>query len=279
VRPSVDVVVPFAGAESELDALRRRLASVRLRDEDTLTIVDNLPRETPPPEGVVRAAAERSSYHARNVGAAAGGNPWICFLDADVQPKPDLLDSYLESPPDERTACVVGGLRDEQPGPGASVAVQYAHRKGHMTDDSTAYPRTANCLVRRQAFDEVGGFAEGIRSGGDADLWLRLKEAGWRLERRPKAAAVHLNRGTLRSLARQIVRHGAGSAWVESRHPGTFPRRSRLGLARWSAGRFGRAAAALVRGRREEGVDTALEGLLIWADELGRLLPNRPPRS
>jgi GT2 family glycosyltransferase len=134
------------------------------------------------------------------------------------------------------------------------------------------YAQTANGLVRRSAFEAAGGFADGIRSGGDADLCWRLQAGGWQLERRPGAAVVHRNRRTLAALLAQKARHGAGAAWLERRHRGSFPRRRLPGLALWSARR--------VLGASPGNRSTALVDVVaVWAFELGRLLPNGARRS
>jgi GT2 family glycosyltransferase len=142
------------------------------------------------------------------------------------------------------------------------------------------YAQTANCLVRRAAFDAIGGFAHDIRSGGDADLCFRLLASGWGLERRPEALAVHRNRRSLAALLAQKARHGSGAAWLERRHPGAFPRRRLLGLTAWSAGQAV-SAARRTGGHTEPPVDAAaalVDVLGVWAFELGRMLPNRARR-
>ena len=48
-------------------------------------------------------------------------------------------------------------------------------------------PSAANLLVRRAAFEQVGGFYEGVRAAEDTDFSWRLQQAGWRLELRPGA--------------------------------------------------------------------------------------------
>lgn len=262
-RPDVDVVIPFRGSDAQLSALRGRMAELELRDGDTLTIVDN------------RADPVASSYYARNRGAATGSNEWIVFLDADITPRPGLLDAYFRPSPDERTGLLAGGIED---GPGESLAERYALAKGAMRQENVSargewsFAQTANAAVRRAAFAAVGGFAESVRSGGDADLAFRLRAAGWEMETRPGATVTHHNRTTLRALLRNRARHGSGSAWVERRHPGSFPARRWPGLAWWGVRRWAEAA-------RTRDLEAALDPLAVWAYELGRRFPNRARRQ
>ena len=143
------------------------------------------------------------------------------------------------------------------------------------TDRDRPFAQTAHCAVRREAFEAVGGFVDAVRSGGDADLCFRLAAAGWELESRPGAAVVHRNRTTVPRMLAQRARHGAGVAWLEDRHPGTFPARRLPGLLWWSTRRAASGLAALARGDRDRALVGLLDGPAVWAFELGRRLPNR----
>ncbi|HEX8105088.1 MAG TPA: hypothetical protein VF533_20880, partial [Solirubrobacteraceae bacterium] len=164
---------------------------------------------------------------------------------------------------------------------GAPPALRYAALRGAMDQQRSlehgrwAFAKTANCLVRREAFAAAGGFAEGIRSGGDADLCWRLAAAGWALEPRLDARVVHRNRRTTAAMAAQLARHGAGAAWLGRRHAGALPRRSLPGLVRWTGRRWRTALAARARGDADTALVAALDPLAAWAFEAGRLLPNR----
>ena len=280
-RPAADVVVPFAGRDDALGDLLHRLAALRTSAGDTVTVVDNRrrARRPAPPDGVglVEAAGTPSSYSARNAGARRGAAPWIVFLDDDVEAPADLLDRLLDPPPNERTGVIAGGVRDEEPGPGAPAAVRYAWLKRSMDQAmpvELGFAQTANCAVRRSAFDAAGGFREGIRSGGDADLCLRLRTAGWELERRDAAAVVHRSRRTVRALLAQRAKHGAGAAWVDAEHPGSLPARSLPGVAWWALRRGAQGVRALAAGDRDAALTGLLDGPAVLAYELGRRRPN-----
>lgn len=276
----MDVVVPFAGAQAELDALRAQLRALALEPGDTLVIVDNRPASAAiqAGDGVVAAPERRSSYHARNRGTAQGSAPWVLFLDADVLAPPDLVDRYFDQPPDDRAAVLAGAIRDLPPDDGGRLARRYAHLSRPLADDNTwrpgfAYAQTANAMIRRSAFEAVGGFLE-VRSGGDADLCFRLVAAGWTIERRPAARVEHRSRSSLRALTRQYVRYGSGTEWVEGRHPGFAPpRRGARVLLSALRGELA-AARALARGDSDSAIRLAVDQVCASAFEFGRRVPN-----
>lgn len=278
-------MLPFRGSDEQLARVAQRLAGLELLPGDTVTIADNRPRAPDWSHGhiaILGAGELQTSYHARNRAVAGGSAPWIVFLDADVLPPPDLLDSYFESPPQETTGVLAGAVADEEPQPPAAAAARYAWLKASMSQEVTlshdgwAFAQTANAAVRRQAFDQVGGFEERIRSGGDADLCFRIRAAGWELERRPEAAVVHRNRQTVPRMLAQRARHGAGASWLAQRWPGALPRRRWPGLALWSTRRAIEGACAAARRDRDGALLGLLDGPAVWAFELGRLIPNRP---
>ncbi|HEX8206609.1 MAG TPA: glycosyltransferase, partial [Solirubrobacteraceae bacterium] len=169
-RPAVDVVVPFGGGA--LGPVLRWAGALERGDGDTVTIVDNRERPedvamVPPGVRLVAAGAIASSYYARNAGARLGRAPWILFLDADVEPPADLLDRLFTPAPGERTGVLAGEILDEEPPPGAPVAVRYAWLKRSMSQAGLAegFAQTAHCAVRREAFEAAGGFREAVRSG------------------------------------------------------------------------------------------------------------------
>jgi hypothetical protein len=281
-RPAADVVVPVAADAPQLLAVVERMRSLALRPGDTLTVVDN--RGVGVTDACVLVAAEvPTSYFARNAGAQRGAAPWIVFLDADVRPPTDLLDRLLAGPaPAADVGIIAGGVEDEPVGPDGPAAARFAQLQAVMAQHTTmdrgrwSFAKTAHAAVRREAFGAAGGFREGVRSGGDADLCWRVRELGWTLEARPHAMVVHASRPTVTAMLGQRFRHGSGAAWLQHEHPGSLPARRWPGLLWWGIRRAAAGARALVRGDRDAAVLGLLDGPAVWAFELGRLVPNRP---
>jgi GT2 family glycosyltransferase len=281
-RPRIDVVVPFHGTDAGLRRLLDRLAGLPAAAGDTVTVVDNRATATGARRAgaveLVAAPAEQSSYHARNVGARAGANPWLLFIDSDVLPPPDLLDRYFDEPLGDDVGVVAGAIRDQPVAAGDGIAARYAYLEQTLAHENVLAGRhpfaaTANALVRREAFERVGGFAEGIRSGGDADLCFRIVDAGWTLTTRP-ATVQHEGRPSVARLLRQYVRYGAGAAWLDERHPGFLEVRPWRNLVLGAMRGGARAAIHAARGEPDAAIVAGLRPLTRAAFRLGSYLPN-----
>jgi colanic acid/amylovoran biosynthesis glycosyltransferase len=283
-RPAVSVVVPFAGDREAAGELLAALEALELRPGDELIVADNNQAATvaalapPPAVRVVHAPAERSSYHARNRGAEAAANEWLLFTDADCLPGATLIDDYFEPAPGPAVGALAGAVSASG---GATLVERWGASREPLGRPVAAGPAarpaavTANLLVRREAWRSVGGFCEGVRSGGDLELCWRLADAGWALDWRPRAGVRHRHRRSLPALVRQMRRYGAGNAWQERRRPGASPPpRALAHVPRMLAAALRRAA----RGRFEGASMAALDGLALTANALGRLEDNSAPR-
>jgi GT2 family glycosyltransferase len=274
-RPAVSVVVPFRGDPADADRTYAGLTRLDRRDDDEVIVADNTADGAASAIArsgvrVVRAARERSAYHARNEGARLAPTDWILFLDADCRPGPHLFAAYFAESISDDCGAVAGQILGE-PEQG-SFAARYA-RSRNLFDHAQGLIRASgggaaagNLLVRREAYEQIGGFTEGIRSGGDLDLCRRLAGAGWTVEFRPEALVHHRHRATLPSLLGAVARYGAGARWLNERYPGSSPAWPlRDGLAATV-----RDIAARLRERQvEEAVFRGVDGLGLIAHRVG----------
>jgi colanic acid/amylovoran biosynthesis glycosyltransferase len=283
-RPPVSVIVPFLGDERAAASTLSNLEALVLRSGDELIVADNTRNQvmTRGAAGTrfrtVRADGERSSYHARNVAAEQAANDWVLFIDADCRPVPDLLDQYFAEPIDATWAALAGAIV-APPQPGA--VARWGRARGRLNTGVLLrhfyrpLAITANLLVRRVAWEAVGGFHEGIRSGGDADFSWRLQEEGWLIAPRPPAVVEHAHPERLRALLRKAGRYAGGHSWLNRRHPDSHPR-PRLGerLPRHVGGML---RAALGR-RFDDAALAAIDTAVLLAENTGYLLGNTAPK-
>jgi mycofactocin glycosyltransferase len=223
-RPPVSVIVPFRGDRAAAQSLLDALGRLRTAAGDQLIVADNNPASVVPDDGgveVVRVPAPPSARWARNEGARHATSPWLLFLDADCRPDSGLLDEYFQRQPAERCGVIAGEVVGDDTQ--AETLARWARsRRGMMARyhvESGGRPAgiAGNLVLRREAWDEVGGFEEAARSEADVDLCWRVQEAGWTLEYRPEAAVAHRDPTRIGDVWRQAWMYGVGKRWLRGR--------------------------------------------------------------
>jgi histidinol-phosphate phosphatase family protein len=211
---SVDVVVPTIGRES-LALLLDALAAARppgriVLVDDRRQAVQPLLRRVPAAlRGRVEVVSGRGAgpAAARNAGWLSSSADWIAFLDDDVVPAPDwaarLVDELASAAPP------VAGIQGR-----IEVALPMARRptdwERNVAGLADARWATADMAYRRSALVSVSGFDQRFPRAyrEDADIALRLMDAGWILTRGERRVAHPVGRAG----AFQSVRLQAGNA-------------------------------------------------------------------
>ena len=222
------------------------LACVRsLRDEGVreIVVVDNDSRDgsgpalaaADPDARFVPAGANLGFGRAANRGVAATAASRVLILNPDAVVEPGCVKTLVAALDGDDALAVVGPRVDNPDGsrypsarrfPDMGVAVGHAFlglvrpdnrftRRYRMLDRDPDEPGdvdwvSGTCmLVRRSAFDAVGGFDEAyFMYVEDVDLCWRLRRAGWRVGYEPAAGVVHtVGASSERAPYRMIAAH------------------------------------------------------------------------
>ena len=274
-----DIVVPTIGRAS-LATLLQALAEAAGPPPERIILVDDRRRATTPlVANVPRALAPRVSVvagrgagpaAARNVGWRAAAAEWIAFLDDDVVPEADWLTHLAEdlAAAAPRVAAVQGRIRVPMPSDRRPTDWER-----NVRGLECARWATADMAYRRAALAAVGGFDERFPRAyrEDADLALRVVDAGWRLER-GRRAVTHPVRDADRWVSVRLQAGNADDAVMRARHGLDW--RARAGVGRGRRPRHllitGAAVAALaaLAARRPR---LALLAVLGWLAGTGEL--------
>ncbi|MFI9819483.1 glycosyltransferase family 2 protein [Streptomyces sp. NPDC052013] len=229
------VVIPTLVRDTLADCLAALAAATGPRPEQIVLVDDRRepePRALEHPLAVlgdlrdrttVVACGGRGPAAARNTGLRAVTTPWVAFLDDDVQVGPrwceQLARDLAEAPPD--TAGVQGVI---------TVPLSGRRRPTDWERATAGLARarwiTADMAYRTEALKQVGGFDERFPRAfrEDADLALRVLDAGWRI-RRGGRTTRHPVRPASRWVSVQQQRGNADDALMRHLHgPGWWER-------------------------------------------------------
>jgi glycosyltransferase involved in cell wall biosynthesis len=130
---------------------------------------------------IVRNETNRRLPASRNVGAGVARGAWLAFLDDDDLWSPRKLRAQIDAAASSGAPwvygrCIVVDAQrrpiDMHPFPEPEELPELLLGGNHVPGGGS------NVIVRRDAFDEAGGFDEQLRYFEDWDLWLRLVQRG-----------------------------------------------------------------------------------------------------
>jgi len=211
---------PWRSTETTLRSLAQTAPEVSVCVVDNSSAEPSARRPVLPPGVRVLSPGRNLGYGAAcNLGARGSESELFLFLNNDVELAPGAAAAMAAALDAEPRAAAVGPrLLDSAGNPIRSIYRAPTPRRvlfenvflprllpglpffdGHHTA-YTSHRRArdveslsgAAVLVRRKAFEEVGGFDETFFFYAEEDdLFARLREAGWRVRFEPAARAVH----------------------------------------------------------------------------------------
>lgn len=167
--------------------------------DETAEVVAEFEQRGDVPLRMVMAAGEGVAA-ARNRGRDAALGTWIAYTDDDQINDPRWLVELWVLAVDHKARCVGGSVHlrfEEEPSipltwVTKSILGYKENPEGRVTK-FTSCPGTGSVMFHRSVFDEVGGFNNALHWGGeDADLMLRVMNAGIEVWFTPKSIVHHL---------------------------------------------------------------------------------------
>jgi GT2 family glycosyltransferase len=213
----VSIIIP---TRDRLPLLRACVASIEARTDYPdfeLIIVDNDSREPATlayldatPHRVVRIPGEFNFPRLVNTGAAHARGAYLVLLNNDTEVRsPEWMSAMLEFAQQPEVGAVgakllfpngtlqhvgvVTGLGGPAGHPLTGFDARTSHYFGTAGNIRNYSAVTAACMmVRRDVFQQVGGFDERFSSGyNDVDFCLRVRRAGYRIVYTPYAELIH----------------------------------------------------------------------------------------
>jgi GT2 family glycosyltransferase len=220
------VIVPSYNAAP---LLRRLLETLKQQDRDDFEVVVVDDASTDDTAAMVAAFAP-FRYHrlevnsgpaaARNEGARLAAAPFLVFTDADTEFLPDTLSQIARALDPSGADALVGTYSEEPASRGFmprykalwehATIVMPARTDGHgIAPIATWAPRAG--VVRKEAFDQIGGFDTRFRGADleDMELGYRLHAAGFTIRLATRVVILHHYPGTLRVEMRAFARRVA----------------------------------------------------------------------
>lgn len=245
--PAIDaVIVHYTGAEH----LRRCVAAIRQAADRHLAIriVDNDAPE-PVPEAIVaqsdvlllRPGANLGFARGTNLGARGGEAEYLLFVNPDVRLSAQAMRTLAALLDEHPRVAACGPTLINPDGTGQVGSAGYLPSVTSVTSQALALPYlsggrgrslfvpahlraarrqfrsvdwlSAACmLIRRRAFEQVGGFDERFfLYGEDIDLGKRLRDSGWQMAYVPEVRVEHEHLHT----DRQQAQRAPDWAWLD----------------------------------------------------------------
>jgi GT2 family glycosyltransferase len=223
VEPSLSFIVPV---RNDAARLRRCLESIRASASDIpieIIVIDN--GSTDESRDVARAAGAcllelpaRRVAELRNLAASHAAADVLAFVDADHEIDPDWANAALgvfEDP-----SVVAAGAPYSTPADGTWVQRTYDRfRRRQPGSHATRWLPSGNLVVRREAFERVGGFDVSLEACEDVDLCQRLRVEGRLVSASALRSVHHGDPSTLKGLFLGELWRGRDNLRVSLRAP------------------------------------------------------------
>jgi glycosyltransferase involved in cell wall biosynthesis len=194
----ISVVIPVRNEEQSIGTLLEALLSQSLppaeivitdggSTDGTAAIIQNYISSGAPVRLIrtTRALPGRG----RNLAAASASNEWLAFTDAGIEPSRYWLEALAGGAQKDPTVDIVYGSYEPKVDTffKECAAVSYVSPPVEIDGSLIRSQFIASALMRRMAWEKVGGFPEHLRSAEDLLFMQKLERANFKVAYAPQA--------------------------------------------------------------------------------------------
>lgn len=230
--PRVSVIIPVRDQPEDLADCLQSLKQLNYpEDRLEVLVVDDGSRHdlaeiiSPFNVKLIRLDESQGAAACRNIGAEKAGGDILAFMDADCTADKDWLREIIPFFQTEGVGAVGGFVagyyrerfldRYEE----ATSPLNMGPRLIFETDTkSTFYVPTCNLLVKRETFNDTGGFKRGMHVGEDVDFCWRMRSLGYHLLYVPSGRVAHKHRNHLPRMLKRRGEYGTSEASLYRTH-------------------------------------------------------------
>lgn len=228
------IIVPVFNRPDEVDELLESLLSQEEKDFEVIIVEDG---SQVPCKKVCDKYADRLDLHyyykensgpgqSRNYGAERAKGDYLLILDSDVV----LPKGYIRAVSEELNRepadafggpdCAHESFTDTQKAISYSMTSFFTTGgiRGGKKKLDKFYPRSFNMGIRRNVYQELGGFSK-MRFGEDIDFSIRIFKAGKRCRLFPEAWVWHKRRTDFRKFWKQVYNSGIARINLYKKYP------------------------------------------------------------
>lgn len=228
------IIVPVFNRPDEVDELLESLLSQEEKDFEVIIVEDG---SQVPCKKVCDKYADRLDLHyyykensgpgqSRNYGAERAKGDYLLILDSNVV----LPKGYIRAVSEELNRepadafggpdCAHESFTDTQKAISYSMTSFFTTGgiRGGKKKLDKFYPRSFNMGIRRDVYQELGGFSK-MRFGEDIDFSIRIFKAGKRCRLFPEAWVWHKRRTDFRKFWKQVYNSGIARINLYKKYP------------------------------------------------------------
>ncbi|GHV15391.1 glycosyl transferase family 2 [Fibrobacterales bacterium] len=233
----ISIVIATKGRVKFLEELLESvyLARNNFSDKSEVILVDDSSeKDVIEIEKICEKYMAKRIYHSpsvaekRNVGVREAKYDIVLFLDSDCIATPNLLNEHKKLYIDERIGGVAGLLEFV----GEDTWFWNAVSKSHFVInfqlprilDEVSWTPTANCSVRKDIFNLVGGFDNSFPNkpgGEDVDFGIRMTKKGFIIKCSKEGVVYHSKKtwSSVKDMVKRVWHYGSANYYLISNHP------------------------------------------------------------